>query len=217
MGATGQPTWTEQGSVGDHAVAINCKDGHNRSRMDALEEEALLVSKSRNGDHQAYASLIRIHQRMIHSLTYRMTGSLADADDLAQETFIRAFSALDSYQASRRFSTWLYRIAVNACLDFRRKESRRRELHASWCEVADAAPSPEARRTDRDELSDQVQEALLQLSSKQRLAIVLTIFEGLSHAEAARTMSCSEATLSWRVFAARRRLKRIRTRWERIR
>ena len=93
------------------------------------------VAQSRKGDHAAFAELIRAHQTMIHSLTFRMTGSVADCKDLAQETFIRAYQQLDSYQGSSKLSSWLYRIAVNACLDWRRREQRREKLHASWSEA----------------------------------------------------------------------------------
>ena len=83
---------------------------------------------------------------MIHSLTFRMTGSLADAEDLAQEAFIRAYRQLDSYRGTAKFSSWLYRIAVNACLNWRQREIRREQIHASWAESNDALRSaPELR------------------------------------------------------------------------
>src|SRR5580704_2426836 len=75
-----------------------------------LDQDDALVAQSRNGDAAAFELLVRQHQRMIHSLTYRMTGSMADAEDLAQETFIRAYRQIGSYQAKSKFSTWLYRI-----------------------------------------------------------------------------------------------------------
>jgi RNA polymerase sigma factor (sigma-70 family) len=97
--------------------------------MGAADEQDIWVEQSRNGDHAAFAALIRTHQPMIHSLTYRMTGSVADAKDLAQETFIRAYQQLDSFNGAAKFSSWLYRIAVNVCLDWQRREARRSRLH----------------------------------------------------------------------------------------
>ena len=88
--------------------------------MGDTDEEKAWVLQSRNGNPAAFESLIRMHQRMIRSLTFRMTGSTADAEDAAQETFIRAFRQLDSYQGTAKFSSWLYRIAVNTCLNWRR-------------------------------------------------------------------------------------------------
>jgi RNA polymerase sigma-70 factor (ECF subfamily) len=191
-----------------HASELDWQNVHKEPCMDVADDGSALVARSRNGDHSAYASLIKIHHRMIHSLAYRMTGSQADADDVAQDTFIRAYEHLDTYQETRKFSTWLYRIAMNACLDFKREEARRGRIHAGWSDAADSANSQEAEKPAEEKLGDPVQAALLRLPAKQRSAIVLTLFDGLSHSEAAQALGCSEATVSWRVFAARRKLKR---------
>jgi RNA polymerase sigma-70 factor (ECF subfamily) len=173
------------------------------------DEDKTWVSQSQNGDDAAYESLIRKHQQMIHSLTFRMTGSMADAKDLAQETFVRAYRQLDSYQGNSRFSSWLYRIAVNACLDWRRREKRRAELLANWRNLnAEAAPTPDSP-ANLDELSREVQAALMRLPDKQRAAVVLTVYGELNHAEAAKILGCSETTVSWRIFSARRKLKKL--------
>lgn len=161
------------------------------------------VSASQAGDQAAFGALIERHQRMIHSLTYRMTGSQAEAEDLAQETFIRAWEQLAGFRAEAKFSSWLYRIAVNLCLNWRKREARRAQLLQTWQITEDTA------RPTSPALAQQIQEALLKLPPKQRAAVVLTTYEGLSHAEAARALGCSETTVSWRVFAARVRLKRL--------
>jgi RNA polymerase sigma-70 factor (ECF subfamily) len=172
------------------------------------DPDETLVLQSQNGNPAAFAELVRKHQRMIHSLTFRMTGSLADAEDLAQETFINAYRQIGSYRGSSKFSTWLYRIAINACLSWRRRETRRVEMTASWGGTNDA-PQPEMEvAAGGDERSGRMHEALLKLPAKQRAAIMLTLYDGLNHAEAAAALSCSEATVSWRVFAARRKLKK---------
>ncbi|HTB83786.1 MAG TPA: RNA polymerase sigma factor, partial [Candidatus Sulfotelmatobacter sp.] len=165
--------------------------------------------QSRQGDHAAFTKLIREHQHMVHSLTYRMTGSVADCKDLAQETFIRAYQQLDSFQGTAKFSSWLCRIAVNACLDWQKRERRRPLVHADW--VADNVNQPvEADDAGAGhELGKRVQEALLKLPEKQRAAIVLTTYHGHNHAEAARILGCSETTVSWRIFSARKKLKKI--------
>ena len=181
-------------------------DSVKESQMGDPDED--LVLQCQNGSPEAFESLIRNHQCMIHSLTFRMTGSLADAEDLAQETFIRAYEQIGSYHGASKFSTWLYRIALNTCLNWRRHESRRSRLHANCADTlaeqqAEAEVAPVEAETNR-----QVQAALLKLPARQRAAIVLTVYDGLNHAEAARTLGCSETTVSWRVFAARRKLKR---------
>lgn len=172
------------------------------------DPDEALVLQSQRGDPAAFASLISKHQRMIHSLTYRMTGSLADAEDLAQETFINAYRQIGSYRGASKFSTWLYRIAINACLTWRRRETLRGEAAATWVKT-NGAPQPAGEGAEAgNEWSGRTQAALLKLPAKQRAAIMLTLQDGLNHAEAAEVLSCSETTISWRVFAARRKLKR---------
>lgn len=140
---------------------------------------------------------------MIYALTYRMTGSAADAEELTQETFIRAHEQLAGYRAEARFSSWLYRIAVNHCLNWRKRAQRREQVHNEWQTQRPELSSPDGA------LAQKVQDALMKLSPKQRTAVALTIYDGLSHAEAARVLGCSETTVSWRLFAARSKLKRL--------
>ena len=172
------------------------------------DPDEALVLQCQRGDPAAFAELIGKYQRMIHSLTYRMTGSMADAEDLAQETFINAYRQIGSYRGASKFSTWLYRIAINVCLTWRRREMRRVEATANWGETNGAQyGSGECPETGSD-LNGRMHEALLKLTAKQRAAIMLTLYDGLNHAEAAEILNCSETTVSWRVFAARRKLKR---------
>jgi RNA polymerase sigma-70 factor (ECF subfamily) len=166
-----------------------------------------LVRQSQSGDPVAFESLIRRHQRMICSLTYRMTGSLADAEDLAQETFIRAYRQIGSYRAASKFSTWLYRIAINVCLTWRQRETLRVEVNANWADTESGRGAAGESARAGSELGGRVQAALLKLPGKQRAAIMLTVYDGLNHAEAAKVLGCSETTVSWRVFVARKRLK----------
>ncbi len=170
--------------------------------MVASDDEQSQIERSLNGDHEAFETLINEHQRMIHALCYRMSGSLVDAEDLAQETFIHAYEHLASFRGEARFSSWLYRVAMNRCLNWQKARARRLRTHKEW---GDAAAHIEHSDASRDQ---QIQEALLKLDAKQRAAIVLTTYEGLNHAEAARILGCSETTISWRVFAARRKLKK---------
>jgi RNA polymerase sigma-70 factor, ECF subfamily len=166
-----------------------------------------LVLQSQNGNPAAFEMLIRNHQHMIHSLAFRMTGSPADAEDLAQETFLRAYEQLGSFRGTAKFSTWLYRIAVNACLNWRQSEARRFRLHANCAEEMSVLGVNGGNPALESLANQQVQSALLKLSLKQRAAIVLTIYDGLNHAEAAHILGCSETTVSWRVFTAKRKLK----------
>ncbi len=144
------------------------------------------------GDPAEFEQLVRTHQRMIFSLTYRMTGSMADAEDLAQETFLRAYEQMSSYRGDSKISTWLCRIAINTCLNWRNREARRTGIHTAWSEstfALQAAPR-------REEMDERVQAALMKLPPKQR---------------AARALRCSVPTVAWRVFAAKAKLKRLLT------
>jgi len=168
----------------------------------ATDDEGSLVARSRNGDWQAFAELIRNHQNMIHSLAFRMSGSSGDAQDLTQETFIHAYRGLASYRGDSKFSSWLYRIALNLCIRWRKREEQRRNAHIGWAEF-------EANQANPGSDSERVREALQALPPKQRAAVVLTVYDGMTHAEAAAVLGCAEATLSWRLFAARRRLSAL--------
>jgi RNA polymerase sigma-70 factor, ECF subfamily len=171
--------------------------------MAAIYEVKGRIDLRSEGDSEAFESVVRQHQRMIHSLCYRMTGSLADAEDLAQETFIQAYRHLDGFRAEARVSSWLYRIAVNQCLNWQQRKQRLAQLHEEWSKQELELAGEDAGR------AQQVQEALLKLPPKQRAAVVLTTYDGLTHAEAAAALGCSETTVSWRLFAARSKLKRL--------
>lgn len=177
------------------------------ARMAPPDDEFNLIRNRLAGDAEAFAALVKENQKMVFAMAFRMTGSLADAEDLAQETFLRAFRQLDSFRGESKFSTWLCQIAVNLSLNWRVRENRRGEIHSQWAE--NTISENNSRDQFPDELSHQVQIALNKLPAKQRAAIVLTVYENHSHAEAAKMLNCSEATISWRVFAARQKLKRL--------
>lgn len=173
----------------------------------AQPDEPNWIQDSLAGDTEAYAALMKENQKMVHAVAFRMTGSLADADDLAQETFLCAFRQLGSFRGEAKFSTWLCQIAVNLGLNWRARENRRGDVHSEWAQ--NTITEKDALGGFPDELSRRVQHALDKLPAKQRAAIVLTVYENQSHAEAAKILNCTEATISWRVFAARQKLKRL--------
>jgi RNA polymerase sigma-70 factor (ECF subfamily) len=172
-----------------------------KARMADADDD--LVLQCQNGNVAAFEMLVRKHQQMVHALTFRMTGSVADAEDLAQEAFIRAYEQIGAFRSQAKFSTWLYSIAVHACLNWRRDEARRFRAEANCAREAFA----EHHESAPNEMAQQAQAALMKLPARQRAAIVLTFYDGLSHAEAAKVLRCSETTVSWRVFAAKRKLK----------
>jgi len=173
--------------------------------VEGSDEEQAWIARSREGDQQAFEALVLRYQRMIFALTYRMTGSPTEAEDLTQETFIAAFQQLDSFRGDSKFSSWLYRIATNRCLNWRQRDARRERAYENWGRERETNSTIEPHA---DAVSVSVQQALLKLDDKQRAAVVLTTYEGMNHAEAARVLGCSETTVSWRIFAARRKLKK---------
>jgi RNA polymerase sigma-70 factor (ECF subfamily) len=177
------------------------------AHMAGTDDESKLIVQSLSGDPEAYAALVNQHQKMVRAVAFRMTGSPDDAEELTQDAFLRAYQQLATFSGGSKFSTWLCKIVVNLSLDWRRRESRRGDVHAKW--VAEVYPGEDAGGGFPDELSRRVQAALDRLAPKQRAAIVLTVYENQSHAEAAKTLGCAEATISWRVFAARQKLKRL--------
>jgi RNA polymerase sigma-70 factor (ECF subfamily) len=177
------------------------------AHMAPPDDEPKWIQHSLADDTEAYATLVKEHQKMVHAVAFRMTGSLADAEDLTQETFLRAFRQLGSFRSEAKFSTWLCQIAVNLGLNWRARENRRDNVHTKW--TADAISENDSRGGFPDELSRRVQNALDKLPAKQRAAIVLTVYENQTHAAAAKILNCTEATISWRVFAARQKLKRL--------
>jgi RNA polymerase sigma-70 factor (ECF subfamily) len=166
-----------------------------------------LVLQCQKGNALAFEALVRNHQQMVHALTFRMTGSMADAEDLAQTAFIRAYEQIHAFNGGAKFSTWLYSIAVHACLNWKRDEARRYQAYADCAEEISVRQA--GAEGAANELAQQAQAALMRLPAKQRAAVVLTIYDGLNHAEAAKILRCSETTISWRVFAAKRKLKRL--------
>jgi RNA polymerase sigma-70 factor, ECF subfamily len=164
-------------------------------------DEAQLIENAASGDAGAFAELFNRHYSMIHAFAYRLSLSSTDAQDVAQETFIKAAQSIGSFRRETSFKNWLYRIAVNASRDLHRRRVRESRV----TDELTAGQQSEAREADFGE----VHEALGTLATELRQAIVLVYYEGLNHAQAARVCGCAEATISWRLFIAKRTLKSV--------
>jgi len=147
-----------------------------------LDDERAWIAKSQQGDLEAFEALIRRYQRMIHSLTFRMTGSMADSEDVTQETFIQGFRLLHTFRQKSKFSSWIYRVAIKTCLNWKKRAQRRAEAHQQWGEHLELESATQERSDNH--LTETVQETLMKLNPKQRAAVILTIYDG--HAEAAK-------------------------------
>lgn len=177
--------------------------------------EQELIQAARSGDQAAFAALVEANQAMVYSLAYRMTGNSEDAADLAQEAFLNAWRGLARFQGQASFSTWLYRLTSNACIDFLRREKRRSTLsltleadeeESRQTEVSDERWSPEAL-LDRQESLQAVRRALGQLSDEHREVLLLRELEGLSYREIAQALGLEEGTVKSRIARARLALR----------
>jgi RNA polymerase sigma-70 factor, ECF subfamily len=174
--------------------------------------DGLLVGEARRGDREAFAELVRRHERRVYGLVFRMVRDHSDADDLAQEVFLTAFKSIAAFRQGASFSTWVYRIAVNLSLTFLKRKRRekgraefREDLVVGGTERGLSA-SPEDRST-MNELKSRIDEAVDALPGHFRASFLLVAAEGLSHAEAAEVLGCSENTVSWRMHKARKLLR----------
>lgn len=178
--------------------------------------EGDLVRRARHGDLQAYDELVKRYQERIYATIYHMTSNHEDANDLAQESFIKAYQALKSFKGGSSFYTWLYRIAVNKTINF--LKTRKNKYHMSLNDLdfnAENDPDLVALVSDKtplrdaglSELQKKLNEALLKLSEPHRTVVVLHDVQGVSHEEIAEILGCNVGTVRSRLFYARQELQ----------
>ncbi|MGB3564096.1 MAG: sigma-70 family RNA polymerase sigma factor [Thermoanaerobaculia bacterium] len=170
-----------------------------------------LVERARAGDSDAFRELVDRHSRTMFKTAYRLTGNEADADDLVQEAFLRAYRKLDRFDGRSQFSTWLYRITVNCGMDLMRKKSRRSARAAMDEEVVLDTVATNDPRPDRLALSGEigraVESVLRTLSPMERAAFVLRHFEGRSIAEIGGLLGARSGATKHAVFRAVKKLR----------
>lgn len=172
---------------------------------EAPDDPTLLGSLAR-GDASAFTTLFERHYPAIHSFAYRLSLCPAEADDIAQETFVQAARALATFRGDSSFKNWLYTIATNKSRDRFRQRARRAHLGEQLAVLATTDGGPAAPEASAAHAA--VRDALANLSPDLREAVALVYYEGLNHAEAARVLGCAESTVSWRIFRAKNKLKK---------
>ena len=175
---------------------------------DDTADDVVLVRASQGGDREAFSVLVSRHAASVLSVTTRMLGPTADAEDAAQETFVSAYRALSGFQFGSKFSTWLYRIAVNKCTDALRTRRHPTESLDASDENGPAATEPADEETphwelEQSELADELDRAVHELPAIYRESFVLRHIEGLGYDEMSTVLGVNRDTLKMRVYKAR--------------
>jgi RNA polymerase sigma-70 factor (ECF subfamily) len=183
-----------------------------------VDNTRLLVKRAQKNDRAAFEKLVEIYQNKVYTLCVRLAGNHADAQDVAQEAFIKAYRALGSFRNEADFGTWLHRITVNVWLNFRRKDSGRQpvSLDEPYPDESGSGMQREVAATDGDPLRELeekefctlVRAALDSLSGEHREVLVLREIEGYSYEETARMLGCSLGTVKSRLSRAREMMRR---------
>lgn len=174
-----------------------------------------LVAQAKSGDAQAFGTLVRRYQRRIFRLAFHLVRTGAEAEDVTQETFVRAYQALDRFDGRSEPFTWLYRIAVNLSLNTIRARKATRDstpsddprIEALLTETRPSQGSDPAAQTHQRQLAVALCEGIDKLSDTLRTTLILVCIDGVGHDEASKILGCPEGTVAWRVHEARRKLR----------
>jgi len=189
-------------------------------KIDSATDDLELVRRSQKGDQEAFSELVTRFQKRVYHLVYGMLGNREDALDVTQEAFIKAYRGLQGFRGGGGFYTWLYRIAYNLSIDFRRKEWKKvnveyeDHLNHSDEHAVMAGPSPAfhpGKDAARKELNRVIMDAIQELPEQHRAVILLREVEGLSYDEIAKTLKVRKGTVMSRLHYARQRLQETLT------
>ncbi|SDH75821.1 RNA polymerase, sigma subunit, SigW [Aneurinibacillus thermoaerophilus] len=183
-------------------------------KLDITEQR--IIQRAKNGDRDAFAELVDLYKDKIYHVSYRMLGNRQEAEDVAQETFLRVYANLDSYDPKYKFSTWIYRIASNLSIDVIRKRKKNLSIDAEitgadgvdWHDrLADTSKGPE-EEVLTDELQEEVQGAIMGLSPKYRVVMLLRYIENLSLQEISEVVQLPVSTIKTRIHRGREALRK---------
>jgi RNA polymerase sigma-70 factor, ECF subfamily len=171
-------------------------------------EDRELLSAVKNGSRTAFSQLVVKYQRRVYALAFQMLGDHSEADDVGQETFLRAYRSIHHFQGDADFYTWVYRIALNVCYDHLRKRRPQLSLDEITLppELEAEGRSDPARLAEAKQAFKKLREAMLTLPDGIRAALILVVIEEVSTKTAAQILGCPEGTVSWRVHEGRKRL-----------
>ena len=179
------------------------------------QTDAAAVALARDGDSEAFRALVERHSRAVYRLAYRMTGSPQDAEDVVQETFLRAYKQLSRFESRANFGTWVHRIAVNCSIDLIRSRPHREAAHDSpdleqfgaAVESTDASGTSPERLMLSTEVQERIGEAMTALSRMERAAFMLRHFEGRSIEEISQSLGLKTNATKHSIFRAVRKMR----------
>jgi len=178
------------------------------------QTDAAVVALARDGDSEAFRALVERHSRAVYRLAHRMTGSPSDAEDVVQETFLKAYRQLSRFESRANFGTWLHRIAVNCSIDLIRSRPHRESAHdATDLEQIGAADATDAGRASPErltlsaEVQGRINDAMSGLSAMERAAFMLRHFEGQSIEEISRALGLKANAAKHSIFRAVRKMR----------
>lgn len=188
----------------------------------AGSDESALLARCREGDLSAFDLLVGAHASKVYNLAYRMLGNAQDAEDAAQDAFLRAFSSIKKFRQNASFSTWMHRIAVNVCLDELKRREKRAEPFSGLNLQQDEGGGldlgelqPTGEKDDPAECAvarleqEKVQAALEQLPAQQRAVVIICDLQEFSYEEAAAALETNVGTVKSRLHRARQKLKEL--------
>lgn len=178
-----------------------------------LADEAITIRRAQNGDGNALEELLLAYEKKVYNIAYRLMGSEADAADMAQEALIKIYRSVKGFKGEASFSSWVYRLTVNTCLDGLRKRKRApisleyaMESGMPMEDIAGDAPEAHALSVERRE---DIQKAIQMLSDEHRAVVVMRDITGLSYEEIAESIHVSIGTVKSRISRGRQRLKEL--------
>lgn len=175
-----------------------------------------LINKVKAGDHDAFAKIVDLYKGQVYNICLRLIGIPAEAEDIAQESFIRAYTNIERFETDKKFSTWLFKIATNLCIDYLRKKKPGASLDAElpgtdgynmYAQLAASDPSPE-EQVAASEMSDWLHAEIRRLPPKYRSAIVLKYVEDLSLKEISEILDIPVPTVKTRIHRGREALRK---------
>ena len=181
-------------------LPLSASGGAARAGATGLrEDDRQAILACQRGEREAFDRLVERYQRDVYRLCFRYVNNHHDASDMAQEAFLKAFRALPGFRGESAFSTWLYRIAVNTCLNFRQS---RRAPHEPLSEALPDTAAPAGERLLEGERAARVRAAVAKLPEKQRATLILKLYHELTHEEVARILGSSVGTVKANLFHA---------------